>query len=369
MVSVVEDISSAVCCGEHYELRGEHVAGLLDTLKLIFAESNNGCPDPDFKLDYSMLKEYKAHPEHLQHFRDGAKAQAAAWKHPEVNCNLDQWYDKVVIEPLEEMGGVEYHPDAETTHGFKITVTEKPAVDRPCMVYFHGGACIGGTPEILEHVLVRYAVQCDMTVICSSYRVAPEAPVWLAGRDAYAATKWVLASASALGVDASRVTVWGESGGSKTATLCAMNFAEQNEGHMLKFFGAFASVTGNQYLKAEIDSPDCLHPHEKRMLKFQADIARCFAPDADAELTNPWVYPNLMSDHLCSKMPPAVIYTSEFDSARSSSEEAAEMYRRNGKLLAFGCLGGHNHVTWAAMDLQGSEAHFLSLERIVKQCL
>ena len=65
----------------------------------------------------------------------------SSWRHPKVNSNLDQWYEKATIEPLEGLGGAEFHPEAEPTIGLLIRVKDRPAADRPCMVYFHGGAC------------------------------------------------------------------------------------------------------------------------------------------------------------------------------------------------------------------------------------
>ena len=47
-----------------------------------------------------------------------------------------------------------------------------------------------------------------------------------------------------------------------------------------------------------------------------------------------------MGDELASKMPPTIIYTTEFDSFRPDAQQAAEVYGKNGTLLDYGTLPG-----------------------------
>jgi len=43
------------------------------------------------------------------------------------------------------------------------------------------------------------------------------------------------------------------------------------------------------------------------------------------------------------KAPPAIILTTEFDMFKRGSENAGKIYKKNGKLLEYGCMKGSMH--------------------------
>ncbi|MEQ1737619.1 MAG: alpha/beta hydrolase [Rhodoglobus sp.] len=90
----------------------------------------------------------------------------------------------------------------------------------PCLLWFHGGGLVLGSPLQDDRLCVDTAVDLGITVIAAAYRLAPKAPFPAGLDDALAAWEWVQSHASGLGIDPTRVVVGGESaGGSIAASL------------------------------------------------------------------------------------------------------------------------------------------------------
>jgi len=64
----------------------------------------------------------------------------------------------------------------------------------------------------------------------------------------------------------------------------------------------------------------------------------------DNPIDNYWIWPNNAPDSLIKKCPPVLILTVEFDMFRRGSENAAKLYKKNGKLLEFGIMKGVHHT-------------------------
>jgi len=89
----------------------------------------------------------------------------------------------------------------------------------PGLVFFHGGGWVIGNLETHDVVCRKLAHEGEMIVISVDYRLAPEHRFPAAVEDAVTATKWLAANAKALGVDASRLVVGGDSAGGNLAAV------------------------------------------------------------------------------------------------------------------------------------------------------
>ena len=67
--------------------------------------------------------------------------------------------------------------------------------------------------DIYDGGVARYVQQSGVPFLSVDYRLAPEAQYSTNVKDAYAALKWTFENAEELGVDPSRITVMGDSGG------------------------------------------------------------------------------------------------------------------------------------------------------------
>jgi len=90
----------------------------------------------------------------------------------------------------------------------------------PALVYFHGGGFVVGDLDTHDGLCRLLAHEGGFRVIAVEYRLAPEHKWPAPLEDATAALTWIFENASALGVDAGRIAVGGDSaGGLLTACL------------------------------------------------------------------------------------------------------------------------------------------------------
>jgi acetyl esterase len=93
----------------------------------------------------------------------------------------------------------------------------------PVVVFFHGGGWTIGSIESHDSIAARIAAESKCTVVSVEYRLAPEHKFPEPLEDCYAATAYVAEHAGELGVDASRLAVFGDSaGGNLAAVVCLL---------------------------------------------------------------------------------------------------------------------------------------------------
>ncbi len=99
---------------------------------------------------------------------------------------------------------------------------EAGAAPAPVLVYFHGGGWTIGDLDTHDVLCRQLAQRSGCVVIAVDYRLGPEHRFPAAVQDAEAATRWVQAQAVALGVDARRLAVGGDSAGGNLAAVVSL---------------------------------------------------------------------------------------------------------------------------------------------------
>jgi len=102
-----------------------------------------------------------------------------------------------------------------------LTLRESQGVS-PGLVFFHGGGWVIGDLDSHDVVCRKLADEGQLRVIAVDYRLAPEHKFPAAVMDAIAATQWIAANAKALGIDAARLLVGGDSAGGNLAAVVAI---------------------------------------------------------------------------------------------------------------------------------------------------
>ena len=89
------------------------------------------------------------------------------------------------------------------------------------LVYFHGGGWVLGSINSHDATCRSIANQSGHAVLSVEYRLAPEDPFPSGLEDCVKATSWTARNADALGLDASRIAVGGDSAGGNLAAVVA----------------------------------------------------------------------------------------------------------------------------------------------------
>ena len=104
----------------------------------------------------------------------------------------------------------------------------------PAILHIHGGGYVIGEPSVGDVANKAIVRELGCAVFSVDYRLAPETVFPGAVEDCYAALKYVAENAAALGVDATRIGVMGESAGGGLAAGLAL-LARDRGGPVLAF--------------------------------------------------------------------------------------------------------------------------------------
>lgn len=99
----------------------------------------------------------------------------------------------------------------------------------PCVFHIHGGGYVVGSAQASEAVIRPFAAALDCVVVSVEYRLAPETRFPGAIEDCHAALAWTFRNAAALGIDAGRIGVMGESAGGGLAAALALLARDRGE--------------------------------------------------------------------------------------------------------------------------------------------
>lgn len=113
-------------------------------------------------------------------------------------------------------------PLAGRTIPARLYVPQGGGADSPLTLYFHGGGWVIGTLDTHDSTCRELAAASGSAVLSVAYRLAPEAPYPAGLDDCYDALVWASANGAALGVDASRLAVAGDSAGGNLAAAVAI---------------------------------------------------------------------------------------------------------------------------------------------------
>ncbi|MEU1283906.1 alpha/beta hydrolase [Kitasatospora sp. NPDC005856] len=92
----------------------------------------------------------------------------------------------------------------------------------PVVLWFHGGGQVLGFAAQDDPWLKRLCARLGCAVAAVDYRLAPETRAPGAAEDGYAAHRWLVREAAALGLDGTRIGIAGQSGGGGVAAATAL---------------------------------------------------------------------------------------------------------------------------------------------------
>lgn len=112
------------------------------------------------------------------------------------------------------------------------TPVSRSAAPLPVALWIHGGGFVLGGPNAEDATCRRLTAELGIAVVAPDYRLAPEHPYPAAFDDCYAALRWVVDEADALGVDAARLALGGHSAGAALVAAVALAARDRQGPHI-----------------------------------------------------------------------------------------------------------------------------------------
>jgi acetyl esterase len=239
-----------------------------------------------------------------------------------------------------EIGAVK-NVTAEGPHGPIPLRVYRPAgvadaTPLPAYVYFHGGGWVIGDLNTHDVICRQLTAASGTSVVSVDYRMAPEHKFPAAADDSWAATKWVVAHAAELGLDASRLAVGGDSAGGNLAAVVAL-MARDAGGPAIALQVLIYPVTDVvAETRSYADFADGYLLTRESMRWFTAHYLKS-KDDARDWRVSPLRAPSLAG------LPPALIVTAGFDPLRDEGEIYGGRLRDAGVTVDYVCYGGMIH--------------------------
>jgi acetyl esterase len=204
------------------------------------------------------------------------------------------------------------------------------------ILFMHGGGCVIGDLETHDIFCRTLCHDTGATVLSLDYRLAPEHPFPAAVEDTVAALTWLLHEAAALGLDAERIAVAGDSAGAGLAAVAL----HETKGQLAAPVRGQALIYPALDLRGRLPSRKELanqFPIPREMIEwFFNHYFGTAWPIAD-----PRAIPALYEDY--TGLPPALIITAGHDPLRDEGTEYAQRLAADGVPVEYECYEGTIH--------------------------
>ena len=199
---------------------------------------------------------------------------------------------------------------------------------KPGLLFFHGGGFVVCDLDSHDATCRELANGSDCVVVSVDYRLAPEAKFPAAPEDCYAATEWVSQNAKALGVDANRIAVAGDSAGGNLAAVVAI-LARDRNGPKLVHQLLIYPVTDNRFDTSSYKENGVGYFLSSEMMKWFWHHYLESESDGDNPLASPLRASNLRG------LPDTTLLTAEFDPLRDEGRAYAERLEEAGVATSY----------------------------------
>lgn len=204
--------------------------------------------------------------------------------------------------------------------GFSVQIVKPSGVEKPLpvVVYYHGGGWVMGDFETHGRMARELAVQSRAAVVFVEYARAPEVRFPVPVEQSYSALIWIAERGEAVGLDAERIAVAGDSAGGNLAT-CVCRLALQRGGPQICLQALLYPIT-------DCDFGTSSYLEFESGLNLDAVTMRWFwshySPDETAR-SHPLAAPLRASLNELRGLPQALVITAECDVLRDEGEAYA----------------------------------------------
>jgi acetyl esterase len=228
------------------------------------------------------------------------------------------------VAPQVEVGAVEEMSDGPVP----MRIYRPPGDAIATLMFIHGGGFVIGDLDSYDAQCRVLCARAGVTVVSVDYRLAPEHPFPAGVEDALAAFDWVVEH------EAGPIVVGGDSAGGNLSTVTAQ--ARRDSGIAAQLLIYPAADLANEYPSMEEngkglfltrDDMDWFHRH--------------YLGEDEAARSDPRASP-LLADDL-SGLPPALVYTAQYDPLRDAGDAYAEALAAAGVKVIHRCFEGLVH--------------------------
>jgi acetyl esterase len=205
----------------------------------------------------------------------------------------------------------------------------------PVLVYYHGGGWVIGDLETHDTLCRELANGAGCAVVAVDYRLAPEQGFPAAVDDCLAATYWIARHAAALGLDAKRLAVGGDSAGGNLAAV--MTLAARDAGDLAIAFQLLI------YPATDMRAIAPSHTSNGQGYLLTSDSIAYFrghyidAPQYEDWRASPLLHADLRG------LPPALVLTAGFDPLRDEGAQYAQALTAAGNRASYVCFERQVH--------------------------
>ena len=205
----------------------------------------------------------------------------------------------------------------------------------PAVLYLHGGAFKKGSLDSGDTIAWGIADRAGVVVVSVDYRLAPEHPFPAAPEDCYAVAKYLAEWGGKLGIDGTRLAVWGDSaGGNLAAAVCLMardRGLPGIRGQALNYATLTDDLSASAFVRFS-DAPITTASVEDGWLAYLG---------ASRPTSEPYAAPLKAAD--LSNLPPAHVHYAEIDCLADDSIAYAERLRSAGNKVVLRKAAGMIH--------------------------
>jgi acetyl esterase len=207
----------------------------------------------------------------------------------------------------------------------------------PALVYFHGGGLVAGSVATHDRIARALTHAGGARVISVDYRLAPEHPFPAALQDAMAAVRFASDHAAALGIDAARLGICGDSAG---ATLAAATCQAAARAGSPRLALQLLICPILDYSRSTPSRQEFSSGYLVDQATLDHDLLHYL--QADTESANPLVSPLLAAD--VTGLPRTLIHTAEFDPLRDEGRNYFERLTLASIDVSYTCHPGMIHL-------------------------
>ncbi len=220
----------------------------------------------------------------------------------------------------------------------------RPPTDgpHPVVVYYHGGGWVLGAADSDDPMLRDLCLRSDALIVSCNYRHAPEARFPAAPEDGFAALQWVSANLEQLGGRPGPVVVSGWSAGGNIAAVVAQ-MARDAGGPEIAGQVLITPVTDNDFSRPSYEENAEGYVLTTGLMTWFWDH---YADEA--ERSDPRASP-IHGD--LSNLPPAVVFTAQFDPLRDEGAAYVEALTAAGNEARHVAMRGQLHTSLSMVDI------------------